>query len=61
MTAKAYPEQRVGVFALRDDKLEVIEYLELDPQQAIAVNPGGHLLCLQLDLQRVIHNAHTRD
>ena len=38
--AKAYPEERVGVFALRDNNLEVVEYSELDPQQATAVNPG---------------------
>ena len=49
--ARVYPEERVGVFALRDDNLEVIEYSELDPQAAIAVNPG-HLLCLQLGLQQ---------
>ena len=58
MVAKAYPEERVGVFALRDHNLEVVEYSELDPQQATAVNPG-HLLYLQLDLQRHPHSSHS--
>ena len=38
--AKAYPEEKVGVFAQRGDAVEVVEYSELDPQEAASVDPG---------------------
>lgn len=34
MVAKAHPEERVGVFARRDGRIEVVEYSELDPAEA---------------------------
>jgi len=37
--AKAYPEEKVGVFAIRDGKLEVVEYSELPPSEAAATDP----------------------
>lgn len=37
---KAYPEEKVGVFARRNGALEVVEYSELDPAEASAVDPG---------------------
>ena len=36
--AKAYPEEKVGVFAQRGDAVEVVEYSELDPQEAASVD-----------------------
>ncbi|BDA40449.1 UDP-N-acetylglucosamine diphosphorylase 1 [Coccomyxa sp. Obi] len=40
VVAKAYPEERVGVFARKDGCIEVVEYSELDPQQAAATLGG---------------------
>ena len=34
--SKAYPEERVGVFARKNGKIEVVEYSELDPKEAAA-------------------------
>ncbi len=43
--AKAYPEERVGVFAMRGGALDVVEYSELDPSQASAFDAArGQLL-----------------
>lgn len=43
--SKAYPEEKVGVFAKSDDgKLMVIEYSELPPSQASATDPSTGLL-----------------
>lgn len=36
MLSKAYPEERVGVFARKNGKVEVVEYSELDPKEAAA-------------------------
>ena len=36
--AKAYPEEKVGVFAQRGEAVEVVEYSELDPQEAASVD-----------------------
>eukprot|EP00195_Chlamydomonas_chlamydogama_P005792 CAMPEP_0202904818 /NCGR_PEP_ID=MMETSP1392-20130828/31237_1 /ASSEMBLY_ACC=CAM_ASM_000868 /TAXON_ID=225041 /ORGANISM="Chlamydomonas chlamydogama, Strain SAG 11-48b" /LENGTH=471 /DNA_ID=CAMNT_0049592643 /DNA_START=73 /DNA_END=1488 /DNA_ORIENTATION=- len=45
VVAKAFPEEKVGVFASRDGALTVVEYSEIDPQQACAVDPAsGKLL-----------------
>lgn len=38
VVAKAGPEEKVGVFATRDGSLEVVEYSELDPEQAAAID-----------------------
>ncbi|GAB4820374.1 hypothetical protein N2152v2_007420 [Parachlorella kessleri] len=38
---KAYPEEKVGVFARRNGALEVVEYSELDPADACAVDPAS--------------------
>ncbi len=43
VVAKAYPEERVGVFARRDGRIEVVEYSELDPQEAAATHSGARL------------------
>ncbi len=40
MLSKAYPEERVGVFARKDGKVEVVEYSELDPSEAAATFDG---------------------
>lgn len=40
--SKAYPEEKVGVFAVRDGCTEVVEYSELDPSEASATDPGEH-------------------
>jgi UDP-N-acetylglucosamine/UDP-N-acetylgalactosamine diphosphorylase len=42
VVAKAYSEERVGVFARRDGRIEVVEYSELDPQEAAAMQTGAH-------------------
>ena len=42
VVAKAYPEERVGVFAQRDGRIEVVEYSELDPHEAAATDPSKH-------------------
>lgn len=46
MVAKAYPEERVGVFARRNGRIEVVEYSELDPKEASALN-GMVCMCVQ--------------
>ncbi len=43
VVAKAYPEERVGVFARKDGRIEVVEYSELDPQEAAATLGGTSL------------------
>ena len=35
MLSKAHPEERVGVFARKDGMVEVVEYNELDPSEAV--------------------------
>lgn len=40
VVAKAYPEEKVGVFARRGGALEVVEYSELDPAEAAASDPA---------------------
>ena len=44
VVAKSCPEEKVGVFAERNGKLEVVEYSELDPSEAEAVDPETELL-----------------
>jgi len=44
VVAKAYPEERVGVFARRAGAVQVVEYSELHPEQACGVGPDGQLL-----------------
>ncbi|KAK9868961.1 hypothetical protein WJX84_011636, partial [Apatococcus fuscideae] len=44
VVAKAYPEERVGVFAQRDGRIEVVEYSELDPHEAAATDPSTEQL-----------------
>ena len=41
--SKAYPEERVGVFARKNGKVEVVEYSELDPREAAATFDGETL------------------
>lgn len=41
---KAYPEERVGIFALKDKLPTVIEYSELTEEQVTASNDQGELL-----------------
>ena len=43
VVAKAHAGERVGVFARRAGRLEVVEYSELDPDQAAAVDPRAPL------------------
>jgi UDP-N-acetylglucosamine/UDP-N-acetylgalactosamine diphosphorylase len=40
---KAYPEEKVGVFCLRQGKLVVVEYSDLSPEQMHATSPDGTL------------------
>lgn len=40
VVAKAYPEEKVGVFARRGAHVEVVEYSEMDPEEAASVDPG---------------------
>ena len=49
--AKAYPEERVGVFAKENRALKVVEYSELDPKLASAARPGNS----ELRWQEVYH------
>ncbi len=44
VVAKSYPEEKVGVFAQRCGKLEVVEYSELDPLEASAEDPSTGVL-----------------
>ena len=44
MVAKAYPEERVGVFARRGGRTAVVEYSELDPAVAASQDPGSSAL-----------------
>eukprot|EP01023_Acetabularia_acetabulum_P030399 TRINITY_DN2861_c1_g2_i1.p1 TRINITY_DN2861_c1_g2~~TRINITY_DN2861_c1_g2_i1.p1 ORF type:complete len:508 (-),score=87.02 TRINITY_DN2861_c1_g2_i1:310-1704(-) len=41
VVCKAYPEEKVGVFAKRGSGLHVVEYSELDPQEAVAVDSSS--------------------
>lgn len=43
MVAKACPEEKLGVFAVLDEKLQVIEYSDLPTDLAEACNPDGSL------------------
>ena len=38
---KAYPEEKVGVFAMREAQNVVVEYSELDPEEACATDSGN--------------------
>ncbi|KAL0052616.1 hypothetical protein WJX82_004822 [Trebouxia sp. C0006] len=40
VVAKAHPEEKVGVFACRGAHVEVVEYSEMDPQEAASVDPN---------------------
>ena len=40
MLSKAYPEERVGVLARKNGRVEVVEYSELDPSEAAATFDG---------------------
>ena len=40
VVAKAYPEEKVGVFAQRGGHTEVVEYSEMEPQEAASIDPG---------------------
>lgn len=40
---KAYPEEKMGVFCLREGKLVVVEYSELPPEHMHATGPDGTL------------------
>ena len=40
MVAKAYPDEKVGVFASRGGHIEVVEYSEMDSQEAASTDPG---------------------
>ena len=40
MVAKAHPEEKVGVFARRGAHVEVVEYNEMDPQEAASLDPS---------------------
>lgn len=42
--AKAFPEERVGVFARKNGKVEVVEYSELDPTEAAATFDSASLV-----------------
>ena len=56
MVAKAYPEEKVGVFAQRGAAVEVVEYSELDPQEAASIDPGssrGTQPCSEISICRV--------
>lgn len=41
--AKAYPEEKVGVFARRGAHVEVVEYSEMDPKEAASTDPSKPL------------------
>ena len=40
MVAKASPEEKVGVFARRGAHVEVVEYSEMDPEEAASKDAG---------------------
>ena len=42
--AKAYPEEKVGVFCKRDGKPSIIEYIELSEEMRYAKNKDGDLI-----------------
>jgi len=44
VVAKSYPEEKVGVFARRGGRLEVVEYSELDPTESSAIDPETGML-----------------
>ena len=56
MVAKAYPDEKVGVFASRGGHIEVVEYSEMDPQEAASTDPGK-LASMRLlaALRRALH------
>ncbi len=54
MVAKAYPEERVGVFARKDGRIEVVEYSELDPQEAAATLGGAASPLTQLPCWSIV-------
>ena len=64
VVAKASPGERVGVFARRAGRLEVVEYSELDPGEAASVDPragpgGGPYLSLpnQRQSKEILHSC----
>lgn len=40
VVSKAYPEERVGVFARKGDAVTVVEYSELPPSEAASKDSG---------------------
>ena len=58
MVAKAYPEERVGVFARRGGKLAVVEYSELDPAEAAATDKSGSLHICMASLRHDADSVH---
>ena len=57
---KAHPEEKVGVFACREGHVEVVEYSEMDPQEAASVDPGDphlNLVCLGTSPSTLWHKA----
>jgi len=44
VVAKAYPTEPVGVIAIRDNKVQVVEYSEIDEKTATATDATGHLI-----------------
>ena len=44
VVAKASAEERVGVFVRKAGALQVVEYSELSPADASAIEPGAHQL-----------------
>lgn len=57
--AKAYPEEKVGVFAERSGALAVLEYSELDPSVASAEDPDRYV-CKgeKQESSRLVHWVH---
>lgn len=44
VVAKAYPEEKVGVFATQGGEIKVVEYSELGPDLAAKADENGELL-----------------
>ena len=62
VVAKAYPEEKVGVFALQGGKVSVVEYSELGPKLAAKANDAGELLfnwCGPSAQQAPLFRQHT--
>ncbi len=66
MVAKAYPEEKVGVFASKAGRLHVLEYSELDPAKAAALDPAtGQLyynwsnICMHYFSLAFLHKVRT--